>query len=122
MAEYDDGKNEHPPSEETPQGEYTQPEGDDLLHKFYMFGLGLSKEIGETVSKLSERGKTETDDKDKTLDDVLKKAREKTGLIENKLEDLVKRGLERMNLVTKERFDALEKRVEELEKKMTRGY
>lgn len=122
MAGYEERKEEQTSSEETGSGKNTQAGSDDLLHKFYMFGLGLRKEIEETVSKLSDRGKTETDAKERpiegTFDDMLKKARERTSALEGKMEELVKKGLERMNLVTKERFDALEKRVEELEKRI----
>jgi polyhydroxyalkanoate synthesis regulator phasin len=124
MADNEERKNEQTSSETTGSGKHSQAENDDLLHKFYMFGLGLRKEIEETMTKLSDRGKpetgtnTDTNTKDRTFDDMLKKAREQTSVLEGKMDELVKKGLDRMNVVTKERFEALEKRVEELEKRM----
>jgi len=124
MADNEERKNEQTSSETTGSGKHSQAENDDLLHKFYMFGLGLRKEIEETMTKLSDRGKPETgtnpdaNTKDRTFDDMLKKAREQTSVLEGKMDELVKKGLDRMNVVTKERFEALEKRVEELEKRM----
>lgn len=94
------------------------PETEDLLHKFYLFGLGLRKDIEEAVSKLIERGEAETKDKEKTVNDVFEKAKEKSVVVENKLEEFVNTMLERMNLVSKEKYEALEKRVAELEQKM----
>ncbi len=96
-------------------------EPEDLLHKAYLFGLGLRKDLEESVNKLIERGEEETEEREKTIDDVLKKAREKASPLEHKIEELVNTVLDSMNLVPKDTFDALETRVAELEAQLKKS-
>jgi len=96
-------------------------ETEDLLHKAYLFGLGLRKDLEESVSKLIERGEEETEEREKTIDEVLKKAREKANPLEHKIEELVNKVLDSMNLVTKDKFEALETRVAELEAQLKKS-
>lgn len=106
------------PQSEATADDKPRLEGEDLLHKAYLFGLGLRKDLEESVNKLIERGEEETEEREKAVDDVLKKAREKVGPLERKVEELVNNVLDGMNLVPKEKFEALEQRVADLEAKL----
>jgi len=117
MAENTETKTNDTQTEETSEGK-KRSEAEDLLHKAYLFGLGLRKDLEESVNKLIERGEEETEEKEKAIDDVLKKAREKASPLEHKVEELVNKVLDSMNLVTKDRFETLEKRVMELEQQL----
>jgi polyhydroxyalkanoate synthesis regulator phasin len=123
MAENTEHKTADPHDEDTSETkeDKKRPEAEDLLHKAYLFGLGLRKDLEESVNKLIERGEEETEEKEKAIDDVLKKAREKASPLEHKIEELVNKVLDSMNLVSKEKFEALEKRVVELEQQLKKS-
>jgi polyhydroxyalkanoate synthesis regulator phasin len=111
--------NANEPEETQEEGKTTEKEerteAENLFHKFYLFGLGLQKDVEETVKNLIERGEMEAGEKEKIVDDFVKKAKESSSTFEEKIEDFVNNALESMNLVTKEKYDALEMRVQELE-------
>ncbi len=120
MAENTENTTTEAQNEETIGGK-KRSEAEDLLHKAYLFGLGLRKDLEESVNKLIERGEDETEEKEKAVDDVLKKAREKASPLEHKIEELVNTVLDGMNLVTKDKFESLEKRVAELEAQLKKS-
>lgn len=120
MAENTEHKTADPHDEDTSETK-KRLEAEDLLHKAYLFGLGLRKDIEESVNKLIERGEEETEEKEKAIDDVLKQAREKASPLEHKIEELINKVLDSMNLVSKEKFEALEKRVVELEQQLKKS-
>ncbi|PID57691.1 hypothetical protein CSB45_05505 [candidate division KSB3 bacterium] len=91
---------------------------DNLFHKLYLFSLGLQKDLEESIHKLIERGELVSEEKQKLVDDLVKKAKESTGSFEKKLEDLLTSTLESMNFATRDKHDQLEKRVQILERKI----
>ena len=98
-----------------------QTEFDDLFHlfhKMYLFGLGVQRDIEDTVRNLIERGEKRADDQQKVVDDFMKRARENTGKIEEKFNEMINKTLETMRFVPKEKYDALERRVQVLESKV----
>lgn len=95
----------------------TRTETENLFHKMYLFGLGVQKDIEETVSHLIEKGETRVEQRDKIVDDFVKRAKESSNAVEKKIEDFVNETLESMNLVTKEKHDALKEKYETLERK-----
>jgi polyhydroxyalkanoate synthesis regulator phasin len=93
-------------------------EAEDILHRFYLFGLGVRKDIEEMVSKLISRGESEKEAKDQAVNEFLHRAKEKGDEIEGRLEGFVEHSLQRMNLVTKEKYTTLESRVTDLERRV----
>lgn len=84
----------------------------------YLFGLGVQRDIEETVKNLIERGEVRAEEQQKVVDDFMKKAKENTGKVEEKINDMINKTLEGMNLVSKDKFDTLERRVQVLESKL----
>jgi len=93
-------------------------EFENLFHKMYLFGLGVQRDIEETVKNLIDRGEVKAEEQQKVVDDFVKKAKENTGKVEEKINDMINKTLEGMNLVPKDKFDALERRVQNLESKV----
>ncbi len=46
------------------------------LDKVYLFGLGVQKDIEETVNNLIEKGETKAEQREKIVDDFVKRAKE----------------------------------------------
>ena len=84
----------------------------------YLFGLGVQRDIEETVKNLIDRGEVRAEEQQKVVDDFMKKAKENTGKVEEKINEMINKTLEGMNLVPKEKFDALERRTQVLESKV----
>ena len=93
-------------------------EFENFFHQMFLFGLGVQRDIEDTVKNLIERGEKRAEDQQKVVDDFMNKAKENTGKVEEKINDMITKTLERMNLVPKEKFDALERRVQILESKV----
>lgn len=93
-------------------------EFENLFHKMYLFGLGVQRDIEETVKNLIDRGEVRAEEQQKVVDDFMKKAKENTGKVEEKINEMINKTLEGMNLVPKEKFDALERRTQVLESKV----
>ncbi len=129
MSEQTEPKTEYTeePKEEQASSEQQQEAGEEqeertetenLFHKLYLFGLGLQKDIEGTIRHLIERGEMEADEKEKMVDDFMKKTKESGKKFEKKIEEMINQTLESMNLVPKEKFETLEKRVQILERKI----
>ncbi len=116
-TETEEQQEEQKASEEQKEKEEST-ETENLFHKLYLFGLGLQKDIEESVSNLIEKGEEMAGEKEKVVDDFLKKVKARGDTFENKLEEMVNKTLENMNLVTKSKYEELEKRVQELEDKI----
>ncbi len=93
-------------------------EFENMFHKMYLFGLGVQRDIEETVRNLIERGEVKAEEQQTVVDDFMKKAKENTGKIEEKINEMINKALEGMNLVPKDKHDALERRVQILESKV----
>jgi polyhydroxyalkanoate synthesis regulator phasin len=117
----EEAQEEQASSEQEQKGTEEQKERtetENLFHRLYLFGLGLQKDIEDTVKNLIERGEIEAEEKEKIVDDFVQKAKESSTKLENKIEELINQTIESMNLVPKEKYDSLEKRVQILESKV----
>ena len=118
MTENTEAKAEEKQQEQQTKEQQERTETENLFHKIYLFGLGLQKDLEETINNLIERGETASEEKQKIVDDFVKKAKESTGSFEKKIEELISSTIESMNFATKEKHDKLEKRVCILESKI----
>ncbi|GAK51522.1 hypothetical protein U14_02767 [Candidatus Moduliflexus flocculans] len=120
MSENTEPKTDQAQNEQE-QGDSEKKEQDplfNLFHKVYLFGLGVQRDIEETVKNLIDRGEVRAEEQQKVVDDFMKKAKENTGKVEEKINDMINKTLEGMNLVSKDKFDTLERRVQVLESKL----
>ena len=90
----------------------------NLFHKMYLFGMGVQREIEDTVKNLIDRGEVRAEEQQKVVDDFMKKAKENTGKVEEKINEMINKTLEGMNLVPKDKYDELARRVQILESKV----
>lgn len=115
----------------------------DLLDKTILVGMGIEKRIKKVLDELAEEGKTSglpprqeienriVEEGVKTIRDLIATVRAGKEKVDKEIQDLVERLLDRFKVVTRgdieivermaqvarEKVDALEKRVDELEKK-----
>lgn len=119
MSENTEPKTEQTQDEQQQEQDTSEKKDQDpvvnLFHKMYLFGMGVQREIEETVKNLIDRGEVRADEQQKVVDDFMKKAKENTGKVEEKINEMINKALEGMNLVPKDKFDALERRAQILE-------
>jgi polyhydroxyalkanoate synthesis regulator phasin len=96
----------------------------EFFEKIYLTGLGtisITKEKAERiVNELISRGKLEKSKKKETIDGLMKKGKDIKKTLEKMMETKAKRILERMDLATKSDVKLLKKRIEVLEKKLSK--
>lgn len=96
----------------------------DFFEKMFLTGLGtisITKEKAERiVNELIARGKLEKSKKKETIDGLMKKGKDFKKTLEKLMETKTKRMLDRMELATKSDVKLLKKRIEVLEKKLSK--
>lgn len=117
MAENTETKTNATQEPRSSEEKKARTETENLFHKMYLFGLGVQKDIEETVNNLIEKGEAKAEQRDKIVDDFVKRAKEGSTAIEKKIEEFVNQTLETMNLVTKEKHDVLKEKCDTLEAK-----
>ena len=94
----------------------------DILRKMGLFGIGvisLTKEKVEELSReLIQKGDLTQEEGKKFVHDVLSEKEKQVKDIEKQVNDKVQEFINKSGIVTKKDTQALEKRIEELEKKL----
>jgi len=118
MAENSEPKQAQDNATQTDAQEKERTETESIFHRMYLFGVGLQKDIEQTVENLIERGQVEAGERQKVVSDLLKGVKQSGEHLEGKLEQFVNDALEKMNLVTMDKYEALEKRLNALEQRI----
>ncbi len=95
----------------------------EMVKKAFILGLGavtLTREKLETLLKeLSSRGEDSEKQIKTMMEDITRKMEEGRKTLEKTVNTLVKKAVEKMNLATREDLKRLERKIRELEKKIT---
>lgn len=95
----------------------------DLLKKTYLMGLGLAsltrERIEEFVEELVRRGEVAEKDRRQVLDDLIQRAREEQKRISETIREMVGKVIQEMGVPTRKEYEALLKRVEALENRLS---
>lgn len=94
----------------------------NLVDRLFTLGIGiaaLSKEQAEKIAEeLTQKGKMASDEASAFIDELIKKGTESREQWEAVIKEKIEQVLRESNIVTKQEFEALEKRVNELERKL----
>ncbi len=94
----------------------------NLVDRLFTLGIGiaaLSKEQAEKIAEeLTQKGKMASDEASAFIDELMKKGTESREQWEAVIKEKIEQVLRESNIVTKQEFEALEKRVNELERKL----
>ncbi len=94
------------------------------LYRAFLAGLGaiaLTREKAEAfVEELVQKGEVARPEKAKVVDELLKRAEEQERALLERLGKVITRVLQDMDLPTKQDIQALEKRLERIEKKLSK--
>ncbi len=95
----------------------------DLLRKTYLLGLGLAsltkEKVEEVVDELVQKGEVAEKDRGDILSDLWARAREEQHRLTETVRDNVKSIVSDMRMPSRAQYDALLKRVEDLEARLT---
>ncbi len=94
----------------------------DLIKKTYLAGLGLvsmtTEKVEELVDDLIKRGEVAEKDRSKAVNDIINRVQEEQEKLFKTVRDYVKKVVHDMGLPTRDEYVELQKRVEELERKL----
>jgi len=97
---------------------------ENILYRAFLAGLGaiaLTREKAEAfVEELVQKGEVARPEKAKVVDELLKRAEEQERALLERLGKVITRVLQDMDLPTKQDIQALEKRLETIEKKLSK--
>ncbi|MBN1465973.1 phasin family protein [candidate division KSB1 bacterium] len=95
----------------------------DLFKKGVLMGLGaltMTKEkIEQAVDELIKKGELSQDERAKAIKDLLKKAEEQEKAFADRVSTEVNETIKKLGVITKKDLERLEKKIDELRKKMS---
>lgn len=97
----------------------------DLIRKAVLAGIGVAvvtaEKVHEVTHRFVEEGKISTEEAEKLADELAKTGEKQLEEMSGKMSETIRKGLESIELVRKKDFDALQTRVEALEKQLGIG-
>ncbi len=97
---------------------------EDALKKLLYTGVGLAatatEKIQQTVQELVDKGTMPAEDGKKVVDDFVKNTTDKREEFESKLKNAFESVVSKFDLPKKAEFDALNKKIKDLEKKLSK--
>jgi len=92
----------------------------DLFRKGYLIGIGLAsltrEKVEDVVDELVKRGEIAEKDRPGVMDDMITRMRDEQKRLTNMLRETAQKVVVEMGVPSRQQFDALQKRVEELER------
>lgn len=97
---------------------------EDLIKRVLYTGVGLvataTEKMQSTVDDLVDKEKIDKEEGKKIVDEFVESTESKKGELESRLNEMVEGVINKLNLVKKSEVETLQKRIEELEKELSK--